>query len=176
MPGRYQGLEFFQGPVIAALAMRDGALDGGEFSVIVEKNFARGDDCPVGGLQLDVAAPEIPDLGFGAAHAAEEPFVVDERVDEETLGGVSGRVAFVVLGSEGGEIFGGFREDNLGSGEDAVLERIETGVGAALGRAGAGGFLCIGAAGRGLLLGWYLNDLSTQRVPADFAANWILER
>jgi hypothetical protein len=44
----------------------------------------------------------------GIDDAWEAPFVVDERVDEETLVGIGRAVEFVVFGGEFGEIFGGF--------------------------------------------------------------------
>ena len=102
------------------------------------------DESVVGGL---------PELGFDAARAAEAPFVVHERVDEEALIGIGGTVMFVVFGCELGEIFGFFVEHDLVNGVDAVLQGVETGYGFARGGARAGGFLCIHAVSRGLFRG-----------------------
>src|SRR5580704_14262562 len=95
-----------------------------------------------------------PGLGFHAAESAETQFTIDENIDETALGGVGGVEAFVVFGGELVESFGRFVEDDVGFGEDAVLKGVEAGFGFALGGAGSGGVLGVGAAGRGLFFGW----------------------
>jgi hypothetical protein len=92
----------------------------------------------------------VPEVGFDASRAAEAPFVVDERVDQEALIGIGGAVVFVVFGGELGEVFGFFVERDLVDGVDAVLESVETGGGLAGGGAGSGGILRIRAVSRGL--------------------------
>jgi hypothetical protein len=52
----------------------------------------------------------IPEVGLDAAHAAEAPFVVDERVDQEALLGIGGAVLLVVFVGELSEILGFFVE------------------------------------------------------------------
>jgi hypothetical protein len=74
----------------------------------------------------------VPELGFGAAHAAEAPLAVDEGIDEETLIGIGGAVVLVVFGGELGETFGGFVEHDLMRGVDAVFPGVETGCGCGL--------------------------------------------
>ncbi|MGA3238232.1 MAG: hypothetical protein ABSG03_18220 [Bryobacteraceae bacterium] len=110
----------------------------------------------------------VPEIGFDAACAAEAPFVVDERVDQEALIGVGGAVVFVVFGGELGEILGFFVEHDLVDGVDAVLESVETGGGLAGGGAGSGGILCVRAVGRGLFRSCHKSlDL---RLAGDFVA------
>ena len=101
--------QFFQGPAKVALAGADDALEVDELGVVTVKDFARGGG---GGLVRatghgaivgqDLVAFEFTDAGFDEAHAAETPFGVDDDVDEATLGGTGGLVAFVVLGGEVG--------------------------------------------------------------------------
>jgi hypothetical protein len=94
----------------------------------------------IAGLRFRVLGKEgvgrvFRENGFDAAHAAEAPFVCNERIDEEALDGIGGAVVFVVFGAELGEILGGFVEHDLVLGMDAVLEGVVAGCGLALGGA-----------------------------------------
>ncbi len=82
----------------------------------------------------------FPEDGFDTAHAAEAPFVCNERIDEEALVGIGGAVVFVVFGCQFGEIFDGFVEHDLMNGDDAVLHGVVAGCGLALGGVVTGGF------------------------------------
>jgi hypothetical protein len=95
---------------------------------------------------LDISGPE---LGFGAAEAAEGPFGVDEGIDETGLLGGIGVEAGGVGGDEGIEIGSGFVGDDFGFGIDTGFEgvEIEGGSGFSGDGAGAGGFLGVTAIG-----------------------------
>jgi len=136
--------------VIVALAAVDHALEAFEVADVGDEGFGG-----IAGLRFRMLSEKsigrlFPENGFDATHAAEAPFVVNQGIDEEALVGVGGAVVLVVFGGELGEIVGGFVEHDLVVGMDAVLEGVEAGCGFAGGGARAGGFLRIGAAGRGL--------------------------
>jgi len=95
----------------------------------------------------------IPEVGLDGAEAAQEPFAIDEDVDEGALGGSPGAVLVKVLVAEGFQVFGGFAEDDLGFGIDAGLERVLGSSGFALDGARTGGFLGVEAVGLDLFQG-----------------------
>ena len=147
--------EFFEGAVIGALAGVDHPLEA------VENGGGRGEGVAGGaGRSFGIVFQEggggvPPKLGFDAAQAAEAPFVVNERVDEETLFRVGRAVMFVVFGGELGEIFGFFVEHDLRGGEDAVLQGVVARCGFSCGGARSGRFLRIHAVRCGLLSCWH---------------------
>jgi len=74
----------------------------------------------------------LPELGFADTEAAEEPFSVDEGIDEHALLGCGGVEAVVIFGFEGFEVGGFFAADDLGFGVDAGFQGIHGGAGLAL--------------------------------------------
>jgi hypothetical protein len=86
-----------------------------------------------------------PELGFGAAEAAEGPFGVDQGVDEGALFGGVGLETVEIFGGEGCEVVGIFAGDDFGLGVDAGGEGIETGDGFTGRGTGSGGFLRVQA-------------------------------
>ena len=149
-----EAFQLFEGAVIDALAGIDDPLEALEGGGIGGEGVAgsAGD----GGLDIfyqEGVAGGQPELGLDAAHAAETPFVGNERVDEETLFGIRGAVQLVIFGGEVGEILGFFVEHDLVNGEEAVLQGVESGDGFSRGGARAGGFLCVRAVSGGLFCG-----------------------
>ena len=151
--GGFSGLEtlqFVEGIAVVAVGGVDAALEAGEIVGVVVEGLA----------DLDfVVGPEgvegalLPELGLADAKTAEEPFGVDEGVDEHALLGGGGVEAAVVFRLEGFEVGGFFAADDLGFGVDAGFEGIHAGGRFALGSVGAGGFLCVEAIGLDLFLG-----------------------
>jgi hypothetical protein len=92
-------LEFLEGAAPGALAGIDHPLealeDGGIGGEGIAGSATRG--C-VDIFNYEEVVGGLPELGFDAAGAAEAPFVVYERVDEEALVGIGGAVVFVVFG------------------------------------------------------------------------------
>jgi len=79
-----QALEFFEGAVVVAAGGIDAALEAGELIAAAVEGPAQ--------EALRVRFPDFrflhvafPELGFGLAEAAEEPFAVDEGIDQEAL-------------------------------------------------------------------------------------------
>jgi hypothetical protein len=100
------------------------------------------------------------DFGFGALEAALLPVAADEGVDVELFEGGLGMELAVVVDSEllvGGSVFAG---DDDGLGVEAMFERVEAGSVLALGGAGTGGFLRVGAVGSELRWGRHGRVLS----------------
>jgi hypothetical protein len=60
-------------------------------------------------------------LALDSAEAAEEPFAIDEGIDEHALFGCGRTEALVVIVGELFELRDGFAGDGLGSGVDACL-------------------------------------------------------
>ena len=81
------------------------------------------EDIIVGGLEAFDGAL-LPEVRFHAAEAAEEPFAIDQRIDEHALFGGGGLEAAVIFEFEGFEVGGYFATDNLGFGVDAGFESI----------------------------------------------------
>jgi hypothetical protein len=92
-------------------------------------------------------------LALDSAEAAQEPFAIDEGIDEHPLFGGGGTEALVVFAGELFELRDGFAGDGLGSGVDAGFEGVHGGVGLALDGAGSGGSLRIETIGCELFLG-----------------------
>ena len=70
-----------------------------------------------------------PELGFGAAEAAQHPLGMDEDIDEASLDGAVGVVVRVIVGGEGRQAGGVFVADDLGFGIDASFAGVLTGNG-----------------------------------------------
>ena len=143
-------LKLLEGVAVVAVGHIDAALEAGELVA----GFAEGDgEVDVEDSVGDVGEALLPELGFDAAEAAEEPFGIDEGVDEHALLGGGGMEAVVILVGEGFEAAGGFVLDDVGTGVDAGFESVHRGAGLALGGAGSGGFLRVEAIGCELFLG-----------------------
>jgi hypothetical protein len=141
-PRHLEALQLFEGAVPGALQGIDDPLETLEDGGIGGEGI--GGSAGYGGLDIfhqEGVGGGLPELGFDTARAAEAPFVVNQRIDEEALIGIGGAVVFVVFGGEFGEIFGFFVEHDLVNGVDAVLQGVEAGYGFARSGAGAGGFL-----------------------------------
>ena len=93
--------------------------------------------------------------GLDGAEAAEEPFAIDEGVDEHALLGGGGTEAVVVFGVEFLESGVDFAADDLGVGVDAGFESVHGRAGLAFGSARSGGFARIEAVGLDLFLRWH---------------------
>src|ERR1035441_1767935 len=116
-------VEFLEGEAIVLVGGVDAALQAGELVGVLAVGLAEGDF--VVGLE-DGARAFLPKLGFDDAETAEEPFGVDEGVDEHALFGGGGAEAVVVFGFEDFEVGGSFAADDLGFGVDAGFQGIHT--------------------------------------------------
>ena len=145
-----EALEFLEGVAVVAVGGVDAALEAGEFVAVAVAGLAKSDLVvePPGGERTF-----LPDLGFDDAESAEEPFGVDEDVDEHTLLGGGGAEALVILGFEGFEVGEVFAADDLGFGVDAGFQGIHAGSGFALDGARTGRLTGVEAIGAGLFLG-----------------------
>ena len=85
------------------------------------------------------------EIGLDANEAALLPIGAEHGVDVEVFGGGFRAVAALVVGGEGVVVGGIFAGDHDGSGVDAVFQGVEAGGGLALGGAGSGRFLRVGA-------------------------------
>ena len=142
-----QAFQFAEGVMVVALGGIDAALEAGENVAVLLEDQAEADIEDVHGI--------FPELSLDGAAAAEEPFAIDEAVDEEALDGAVGTEAAVILGGEfveGGLVFAA---DELGLGIDTGFERVPGGAGLALVGARAGRFLRVEAIGVNLFLGWH---------------------
>jgi len=152
-PERYEAVQFLERAVIIALAAVDDALEALKGRGAFGESGA-GAGCLEFGAVLEARlGGVVPEVGFDVAQTAQTPFVVDERVDEETLSGIDGTVLIVEFGGEFGEVLGGFVEHDLGFGVDAVLEGVVAGVGLPPRGDGALRFLAVGPAGSLLFRG-----------------------
>ena len=131
--------------MVMALGGVYAALETGELAGALGEDVAEGDV-----VDVDDA---LPQLGLDGAEAAEEPFAIDEGVDEHALLGGGGAEAAVIFAGEFLEGGGDFAADERGFGVDAGFEGVHGGAGLALGGAGSGGFLCVSAIGCELFLG-----------------------
>jgi hypothetical protein len=127
-----------------ALEGIEAALETGESSVVATEGAAE-----AGGVGAVVVIVDevIPDAGFGAAEAAENPLGMDGHVEEGLGDGGVGEVAGAEAGGEVFEIGLAFADDDLGFGVEAALGVVEGGGGFARRGAGAGGLLRIAAIG-----------------------------
>lgn len=139
-----EALEFLEGVAVVAVGAVDAALEAGEIVVIAEDGLSEFDF--FFGVKSSLGT-FLPKLGFANPEAAEEPFGVDQGVDEHALFGSSGVEAVVVFGGEGLEVSGGFAVDDLSFGVDAGFECVLGGAGFARGGAGTGGFARVEAIG-----------------------------
>jgi len=139
--GRRIGLEageLLEGALEVALEGIEAALETGEGFVAGVEGAAEAGRVGAVLVFLDVV---IPEAGFGAAEAAEDPLGMDGDVEEGLLAGGIGVVAGVEGGGETLEIGLAFADDDLGLGVEAGGEGVPAGVGTAGGGAGAGGLL-----------------------------------
>ena len=81
------------------------------------------------------------DLGIDPSKAAEQPFVIDEGIDEEAFFGGGGLPALLVFGGEGFEVGWILAADDLRFGVNAGFGGIETGDGLARDGTWTGGAL-----------------------------------
>ena len=132
-----------------ALEGIEAALEAGESFVAAIEGEAEAGGIGAVVVLVDVG---IPEAGFGAAEAAEDPLGMDGDVEEGVLIGGIGQVAGVEGGGDVLEIGLAFADDDLGLGVEAGLGVVAGGGGFARGGAGAGGFLCIAAVGFGFEL------------------------
>jgi hypothetical protein len=118
-----QTREFLEGTLIVSLGSVDAVLEAGEdFAVVAIDGAAEriGPDLVVIG-PLGVVHLFIPQLGFGAAEAAEGPFGMDEDVDEAALFGRFGLETVDVFEGEDCEVAGIFAADDFGFGINTGL-------------------------------------------------------
>ncbi len=137
--------------VVGALGGIDAALQTSEGFQVAGVGFAeRG--FFAGGFG-DLSGPQ---LCFDAMETTELPIGVDQGIDEETFECRGGLELLVVVAREGFELGRIFSGNDLSPGVDAGLERVETGDGLTLRRAGAGGFERIAAIRLDLLWGGHI--------------------
>jgi hypothetical protein len=122
--------------VVGALGAIDAALEAAEGGLAAAEGLA--------GRAVLFQGPGIlhfafEDLGIDSSKAAEQPFVVDEGIDEEAFFGGGRKEALAIFPGEGFKGGGVFAADEVGFGVDAGLESIHAGDGLALNGAGAGG-------------------------------------
>jgi len=148
--GGPEAIEFLEGALEVALEGIETALEAGEGFVAAIEGATEVVGVVAVAVFVDVGVPEA---GFGAAEAAENPLGMDGDVEESLLLGGIG----LKLGVEGGgevlEIGLAFTDDDLGLGVEAGLGVVEGGGGFARRCAGAGGFLGIAAIGFNLEFG-----------------------
>jgi hypothetical protein len=138
-----QTQEILEGSLVISLGGGNAVLEAGEdFAAVVTDGAAEGEEV-FGAARLAPLHVLFPELGFGAAEAAEGPLGVDEDIDEGALLWGAGVEAIVVGSGEGFEIGSVFVADGFGFGVDAGAEGVVAGDGNASGGAGAGGFLRI---------------------------------
>ena len=126
-------LKLVEGTTVVALGGVDAALEAGEVVAVVAEGLSEG----------DFEDRILPHLALDSAEAAEEPFAIDEGIDEHALFGCGGTEALVVIVGELFELRDRFAGDSLGSGVDAGFKGVHGGVGLALDGAGSGGFFCV---------------------------------
>ena len=122
--------------MVGALGAIDAALEAAEGGLAAGEGLA--------GSTVVFGSPGIlhfafEDLGIDSSKAAEQPFVVDEGIDEEAFFGGGRKEALAIFPGEGFKGGGVFAADEVGFGVDAGLESIHAGDGLALNGAGAGG-------------------------------------
>jgi hypothetical protein len=100
------------------------------------------------------------EVGLDALEAALLPVGAEHDIDVEGLGGGLGMEVAVVVGDESVVVGGIFAADDDRGGIDAVFQGIEAGGGLALGGAGSGGLLRVGAIGVELCGGCHDYDLA----------------
>ena len=141
-------LEFLESVAVVTVGGVDAALEAGE-AVGVQAEGRRQAQV------VDLLRAFVPEVGFADAEAAEEPFGIDEGIDEHALLRSGGKEAIMVLRFESFEVGLEFAADDLRFGVDAGFEGIHGGAGLALRGAGSGGFLRVEAIGVDLFFGWH---------------------
>jgi hypothetical protein len=130
-----------------------GALQGVEAGLEAEKALFEGAEAIGEGVlalenleaplffKVVVAVLEVVgmEVGFGEAEAADEPLVVDDRIDEIPLAGSDGVELGIIFGGELGKGFRSLAADDVGFGVKAGLEGVHAGDGLAGLGAGTGG-------------------------------------
>jgi len=134
----FQALEFFEGAVVVAAGGIDAALEAAEGVCAAAEGLASGAVLFQGPGILHFA---FEDLGIDSSKAAEQPFVIDEGIDEEAFFGGGGLPTLLVFGGEGFEVGGILAADDLRFGVNAGFGGIETGDGLARDGAWTGGLL-----------------------------------
>ena len=122
-----------EGVAVVALSGVNAALEAGEVVAVVAEGLG----------ESDFENRILPHLALDSAETAEEPFAIDESIDEHSLLGGGGAEALVVVVGELFELRDGFAGDGLGSGIDAGFEGVHGAAGLALDGAGSSGFLCV---------------------------------
>jgi hypothetical protein len=133
-----------------------GALDGGDaaleaFEVAADGDETLGerevafDDIPAAAGEGDVGGLEevVLELGFDEAHAAQDPLVADDGIDEVAFAGVDGVKFAEIFRCELVEVAGVLAADGEGFGVDAGLNGVAARDGFAGGRSGPGRMLRI---------------------------------
>ena len=134
--------KFFEGGVVILEGGVDAALEAGEDLVLEVEGLTEGD---IAVATANQAGSGFPELGFDEAIATEEPFGIDEGIDEHALDGGGGTEVVVVLVLEGFEVAGFFAGDDLGLGVDAGFQGIEGGSFLPFRSFRSSGFLGVGA-------------------------------
>jgi hypothetical protein len=140
-----------------------GALEGGDLTLDAGEEFGGrgvGEECGGKGSAWGFGEESAVQVGLDALEPEFLPVGAEHGIDVEGLGGGLGSEVAVVGGDEGfvvGRIFSG---DDDGGGIDAVFQGIEAGGGLALGGAGSGGFLRVGAICVDLCGGCHDSDLA----------------
>ena len=104
--------EFLEGVAVIAVGHVDAALEAGEVVGVLAEGLRKGG-------AVDHLTAFLPEFGFNSAEAAEQPFGIDEGVDEHALLGGGGVKAIVIFPFEAIEVGRGFAEDDLRFGVDA---------------------------------------------------------
>ena len=141
--------EVFQGAMVGEAGGVDPALETVEGIGIAHEG--------AGWLELrfrcGMPDPRFPEVGIGAAEAAQGPLATDQLVHEETGFGGSGPVVFVVLGLELFEIIGGLPRQDFSFGVDAGDEVGGEDARFSVGGDRAVGFAAVAARGCDLFFG-----------------------
>ena len=140
-----------------------GAFEGGDLALHAGEEFGSGGVGEKGGGEGGAGGfgeEGAVEVGLDALEAEFLPVGAEHGVDVEGLGGGLGTEVAMVGGDEGFVVGGVFAWDDDGGGVDAVFQGIEAGGGLALGGAGSGGLLRVGAIGVDLCGGCHDSDLA----------------
>ena len=140
-----------------------GAFEGGDLALHAAEEFGGrgiGEEGSCEGCAGGFGEEGAVEVGLDALEAALLPVGAEHGVDVEGLGWGFGTEVAVVGGDEGVVVGGIFAGDDDGGGVDAVFQGIEAGGGLALGGAGSGRLLRVGAIGVDLSWGCHDYDLA----------------
>jgi hypothetical protein len=143
-----------------------GAFEGGDLALGAGEEIGGGRFGEQGGGKGRAGGfgeKSTEEIGLDALEAALLPIGADHGLDVEEFGWRLGVEVAAVIGGEGLVLGGVLARDDDGGGVDAMFEGVEAGSGLALGGAGSGRLLRVGAIGGDLCRGCHAYDLTRGR-------------